>query len=122
MNFCNFVEEMMRTIQDIDKVLCNFAMYLRIEKGLALNTELAYIRDVEKFVNYLHGEKNLAEVIDDDLHNFVCCLRDLGMAVTSQARIISGLKVFFKYLRTEGYIERNPAKLIETPQLKRHSV
>lgn len=120
MNFLNFVVKKMRNIQDIDRVLCNYAMYLRMEKGLALNTEQAYIRDVEKFLSYLHGERSLLEVTEDDLHNFVCCLRDLGMAVSSQARIISGLKVFFKYLKTEGYIEVNPAQLIESPQLGRH--
>ena len=109
----------MRNINDIDTVLRNYMVYLRMEKGSAHNTELAYIRDVEKFVGFLHGEKSFAEVEEDDLHEFVCCLRDLGMAVTSQARIISGLKVFFKYLKREGYIEKNPAILLETPRIGR---
>ena len=109
----------MRNINDIDTVLRNYMVYLRMEKGLAHNTELAYIRDVEKFVGFLHGEKSFAEVEEDDLHVFVCCLRDLGMAVSSQARIISGLKVFFKYLKREGYIEKNPAILLETPRIGR---
>lgn len=109
----------MRNINDIDTVLRNYMVYLRMEKGLAHNTELAYIRDVEKFVGFLHGEKSFAEVEEDDLHEFVCCLRDLGMAVSSQARIISGLKVFFKYLKREGYIEKNPAILLETPRIGR---
>ncbi len=110
----------MRNIKDIDSVLSRYAVYLRMEKGVALNTELAYIRDVEKFVGYLRGQKSIVDVEEDDLHNFVCCLRDLGMAVSSQSRIISGLKVFFKYLKSEGYIEKNPALLLETPQLGRH--
>lgn len=110
----------MRNIKDIDSVLSRYAVYLRMEKGMALNTELAYIRDVEKFVGYLRGQKSIVDVEEDDLHNFVCCLRDLGMAVSSQSRIISGLKVFFKYLKSEGYIEKNPALLLVTPQLGRH--
>lgn len=95
-------------------------VYLRMEKGLAFNTEDAYRYDVQKFVGFLQGQKQLTEVEENDLHEFVCCLRDLGMAVKSQARIISGLKVFFKFLKVEGFIDVNPALLLETPRLGRH--
>ena len=110
----------MRNINDIEDVLRRFMIYLRMEKGLAFNTEDAYRRDVEKFVCFLHGEKSIVETDEEDLHTFVCCLRDLGMAVASQARIVSGLKVFFKFLKTEGFIDKNPAALIDTPRLGRH--
>ena len=73
----------------------------------------------EKFIGYLQ-DKSITDVIEDDLHNFVCILHDLGMAPSSQARIISGLKMFFKFLKMEGYIDKNPTLLLETPRLGRH--
>lgn len=110
----------MREIRNIDDVVRRFLVYLRMEKGLALNTEEAYLDDVNKFILYLRGEKSVTEVEEEDLHTFVCCLRDLGMAVSSQARVIAGLKSFFKFLKTEGYIDKNPALLLESPRLGRH--
>lgn len=110
----------MREIINIDDVVRRFMVYLRMEKGLARNTEEAYRDDVNKFILYLRGEKSVTEVEEEDLHIFLCCLRDLGMAVSSQARIIAGLKSFFKFLKTEGYIDKNPAMLLESPRLGRH--
>ncbi len=109
----------MRNIHSITDVIGRFLMYLRLEKGLSVNTTDGYRHDVEKFVSYLQ-DKPIQEVEEDDLHNFVCILRDLGMAPASQARIVSGLKMFFKYLKMEGYIDKNPTLLLETPRLGRH--
>ena len=109
----------MRNINDIEDVIGRFLLYLRLERGLSENTGAGYGYDVQKFIDYLHG-KPITEVVEDDLHNFVSCLHDLGMAPSSQARIISGLKVFFKYLKLEGYIDKNPSLLLETPRLGRH--
>lgn len=108
----------MRNIHSITDVIGRFLMYLRLEKGLSVNTTDGYRHDVEKFVSYLQ-DKPIQEVEEDDLHNFVCILRDLGMAPASQARIVSGLKMFFKYLKMEGYIDKNPTLLLETPRLGR---
>ncbi|MBE6310902.1 MAG: site-specific tyrosine recombinase XerD [Bacteroidales bacterium] len=109
----------MRNIHSIDDVIVRFVMYLRLEKGLSVNTADSYRYDVEKFIGYLQ-DKSITDVIEDDLHNFVCILHDLGMAPSSQARIISGLKMFFKFLKMEGYIDKNPTLLLETPRLGRH--
>lgn len=109
----------MRNIEDIEDIKRKFRVHLRMEKGLSLNTELSYLQDVDKLVSYLHGEKRIADVVEDDLHNMVCILRDLGLAPRSQARIVSALKTFFKFLKMEGYIEINPASLLETPRLGR---
>ena len=108
----------MRNINNIEEVIGRFILYLRLEKGLSENTGAGYGYDVQKFVGYLQG-KPIDEVVEDDLHNFVCCLHDLGMAASSQARIVSGLKVFFKYLKLEGYIAENPAINLDTPKLGR---
>lgn len=109
----------MKRNDEIENILPRFKVYLRMEKGLSLNTEQGYLDDVEKLRSYLRGEKTLSEVTEDDLHNFVCCLRDLGMAPKSQARIVSGIKTFFKFLKSEGVIDKSPAVMIATPRCGR---
>lgn len=109
----------MRNIDNIEDVKRRFRVYLRMEKGLSRNTELCYLEDVDKLISFLHGEKPLEQVALDDLHNMVCCMRDLGMAVRSQARTVSAMKTFFKFLKMEGFIDENPALLLETPRLGR---
>ena len=109
----------MRNIEDIEDIKRKFRVYLRMEKGLSHNTEMCYMEDVDKLVNYLHGEKSVTEVIEDDLHNMVCIMRDLGLSPRSQARTVSALKTFYKFLKLEGYIEINPTTLLETPRLGR---
>ena len=110
----------MRNITDIEDVKRRFRVYLRMEKGMSRNTELGYLGDVDKLFSFLRGEKSVVEVEECDLHNMVCCLRDIGMSPASQARIVSALKTFFKFLKTEGYIDKSPAELLETPRLGRH--
>lgn len=109
----------MRNIHDIDDVLRRYMMYMRMEKGFATNTGEAYYLDAEKFIRYLQG-KPLSEVEEEDLHEFMCCLQDLGVAVSSQARFVSGLKSFFKFLKMEGFIDKNPTTLLESPRKGRH--
>ena len=89
--------------------------YLRLERGLSENTGESYGYDITKFMDYLQGRKSVVEVEADDLHEFVCCLQDLGVSVASQARIISGIKSFYKFLKLEGFIDKNPTTLLETP-------
>lgn len=109
----------MRNINNIEDLIRGFNLYLRLEKGLSENTEISYRSDIKKFMDYLQS-KPITEVVEDDLHNFVSTLCDFGMAPASQARIVSGLKVFFKYLKIEGYIDKNPSLMLETPRLGRH--
>ena len=110
----------MRNITDIEDVKRRFRVYLRMEKGMSRNTELGYLGDVDKLFSFLRGEKSVVEVEECDLHNMVCCLRDIGMSPASQARIVSALKTFFKFLKAEGYIDKSPAELLEPPRLGRH--
>lgn len=111
----------MKEIDNIGKIIKNFQVYLRLEKGLSANTCDAYTDDVSKLVNYLAEEgKPLRDTQEEDLHNFLSGLHDIGIGPTSLARIISGIKSFFKFLRLDGYIENNPASLLESPRLGRH--
>lgn len=108
----------MRQIENIDKLMQRYGAYLMLEKGLSKNTCEGYADDVNKLLNYLADVKLSAdEVVEADLHNFLCTLRDVGIGPTSQARIISGIKSFYKYLKLEGYVEKNPTELIESPKI-----
>ena len=98
----------------------NFEAYLKIEKSLSGNSVSAYLHDVQLLRNYLMIEKNDAKPDDlslQDLEHFLAHLHDLGLADRSQARIISGLKAFYKYLVTDDYIKEDPTALIEGPKL-----
>lgn len=110
----------MRNIHDIDDVLRRYIVYLRLEKGLSENTGESYCYDIRKFLGYLRDRKTVVDVVADDLHEFVCCLQDLGVAVATQARIIAGIKSFYKFLKIEGFIDNNPTTLLATPQKGRH--
>ena len=117
--FCNFVV-VMRKISDISATVRHFGVYLTVEKGLAHNTAMAYADDVAKLVAYLQTEGVAVEdVTHSVLDNFLCTLRDVGIGPRSQARIISGVKSFYKFLKMEGYIDDNPARMIESPKIGR---
>lgn len=111
----------MREITDIAQVKRGFQAYLRIEKGLAENTALAYSDDVDKLTRYLADSGVAVErATTDHLTAFLAELHDLGIGPRSVARIISGIKSFYKYLRLEGFAEQDPTQLLDSPRLGRH--
>lgn len=111
----------MRAIDDIERVIEHFVAYLGVQKGLLPNTLRSYADDVRKLVRYT-ADAGVAvdRVAEADLHCFVCTLADVGIHPRSQARIISGIKSFYKFLKIEGYIDHNPTRLLESPKLGRH--
>lgn len=111
----------MREIADIGLVKQGYLGYLRVERGLAENTAAAYASDVDKLIGYLDEQRIAVEkATTDDLDHFVAALHDLGIGPRSVARIISGIKSFYKYMRLEGFTDHNPTQLLDSPQLGRH--
>lgn len=107
--------------QELDYIN-DFKTYLELEKGNADNTIESYLRDVGKLYNFLQNEKNkksLLQVDLADLQEFMANIYDVGLNEQSQARIISGLKAFYKFLVLEEDLERNPTELLESPKLTR---
>ena len=106
------------SLVDTDNLLKRFGRYLKLERGLSDNTVEGYMTDVEKLAGFIQTE-NLAwdQITGDDLHRFVCTLQELGIGPRSQARIISGIKSFFGFLRLEQLIETDPSEWIDTPKL-----
>ena len=100
-----------------------YKAYLQLEKSLAENSVDAYIHDIEKFTQFLsvmHFEKSPKEIELSDLDNFLKWINELGMTPASQARIISGLKSFYKYCQQEQISTTNPTELLEAPKLGKH--
>jgi integrase/recombinase XerD len=99
-----------------------FKSFLKLEKSLSPNSIEAYIHDVDKLAQYCeikgHNQFPLA-ITFNDLKEFIKWINELGLAANSQARIISGLKGFYKYLLLENLIVKNPTELLETPKLGR---
>lgn len=99
----------------------SFDAYLRLERSLSSNTAEAYLVDISHLIEFLEErELLLSDVTENDLHALLATLRDLGISPRSQARMIAGIRAFFKYLRIEGYLESDPSELLESPQLPRH--
>jgi integrase/recombinase XerD len=99
-----------------------FKAYLQLEKSLSGNSVDAYLHDVEKLGQFFDAKNTSPKVADvrlEDLQEFLMWVNELGMADRSQARIISGLKAFFKYLVMENVISADPAELLEMPRLTR---
>jgi integrase/recombinase XerD len=99
-----------------------FRAYLQLERSLSDHSVEAYLRDVDKLTSYLSlsgTEKAPAAVGLKELQAFVKWIGELGMTPTSQARIISGIRGFYRYCLAEGIVATDPTTLLETPKLKR---
>jgi integrase/recombinase XerD len=99
-----------------------FKAYLQLERSLSGNSIDAYLGDIDKLTSYLqdHGYlKNPSELSLTDLQKFVHWVAELGMTATSQARIISGIRTFYKYCLLEDITPVDPTTLLEAPKLKR---
>lgn len=99
-----------------------FKSYLMLERSLSANSIAAYLQDVSKLESYFQIHKMEVEakaVTRDHLTAFIFWINDLGLADHSQARLISGLKAFYKYLLIEDIILDDPTELLESPRLSR---
>jgi tyrosine recombinase XerD len=99
-------------------IVHKYKAYLRLEKSLSENSVDAYLTDLDKLLQYVGEEgKDYKTITYEDLQHFVAGLRDLGIHPRSQARIISGIKSFYRYLLLDGYITLDPTELLEAPKI-----
>jgi integrase/recombinase XerD len=99
-----------------------FKAYLQLERSLAGNSVEAYLNDLEKLAAWLQSQglkKNPAELELKDLQQFIHWVVELGMTPASQARIISGIRTFYRYCLSEDITNIDPTTLLEAPKLKR---
>ena len=90
----------------------DFLSYIASEKGLSINTIQAYERDIRRFVEGLDGE-----AAEDGVVNHMSSLKEKGYASSSIYRALMALRVFFRFLKREGYVEKDPTALLESPKM-----
>lgn len=110
---------------EIDKnskdIVSRYRRYLKLEKGYSLNTLDAYMRDVDKLFRYLAVEQvDVLDVKLEDLEHFAAFISDLGIGPRSLARILSGVRQFYRFLVIDGYLEVDPTELLESPKQPDH--
>jgi integrase/recombinase XerD len=99
-----------------------FLVHLQLEKSLSMNTIQAYGLDLEKLIQFIEikGQKKGPDQITlQDLQEYIKWIAELGMSERSQARIISGIKSFYKYCLQEEITKKDPTELLSSPKLKR---
>ena len=107
----------MKKTEKTDKILVKYKQYLKLEKSLSDNTVDAYLTDLDKLLAYLTLENiNILDVRLENLEDFSAGLHDIGIHPRSQARILSGIRSFYRFLIMEDYLESDPTELLESPQ------
>lgn len=105
-----------------DIYIQEYENYLKLERSLSPNSVEAYVRDVSKLKQFLElsgSEITPVQISMVELQNFIEYINELGMSAFSQARIISGIKSFYKFLLYEGELDADPTELLEAPKLGR---
>ncbi len=98
-----------------------YQRYLKLERNFTANTVDAYMRDLQKLVDYLHAEGiDPVEVKLEDLQHFAASLHDIGISPRSQCRILSGVRAFYRFLFVDGWVDSDPSELLESPQIGEH--
>ena len=111
----------METDKNSKDIVSRYRRYLKLEKGYSANTLDAYMRDVDKLLRYLAVEQ--VDVLDaklEDLEHFAAFIFDLGIGPRSLARILSGVRQFYRFLVIDGYLEVDPTELLESPKQPDH--
>ena len=102
-------------------ILKAYQRYLKLERNYSTNTVDAYIHDIKSLLDYcLEISKNVLQLQLEDLQNFAATIHEKGIGPTSQARILSGVRSFYRYLLLDGYIDADPSELLESPNLGKH--
>lgn len=96
-----------------------FKNFLKLERGLAENSVESYLHDVAKLASFVGESASPENVSEEDIHRFLAFLTEIGMSSTSQARILSGLKAFFEFLRLERRRDTDPTYLLSSPRITR---
>ena len=107
---------------DWSRTIKEYEGFLKLEKGLSANSISAYLTDIQKLLQYIElnqlkeGPENLGY---EQLQHFISWIAAMGLSARSQARILSGLKAFYRYLLLEDRIDKDPTALLEGPRLGR---
>lgn len=102
-------------------IIGEYRRYIKLQRNFTANTLDAYMRDIDKLARFLDSAGiAVTDVSLDNLHTFAASLHDIGISPRSQCRILSGMRSFFRFLVTAGYITDDPSELLESPRLGDH--
>jgi len=107
---------------NLSQYIKGYRSFLFLEKSLSKNTIDAYLHDIDLFIRFLsfaNIDKSVGELSLTDVQSFLKWINEIGMSARSQARIISGLKSFFKHLILEDVITASPVELVDSPKIGR---
>jgi integrase/recombinase XerD len=108
----------MKINTDVQDKTTAYHTFLQLEKSLSPNSVEAYMEDLNKLLNYLHDIGKMPEAADlEDLQAMVAGLREIGISPRSQARIVSGIKSFYRFMLLENYMQKDPTELLESPKI-----
>lgn len=114
----DFIHTFIMTMRQGGDMINRYTTYLRLEKSLSPNSVNAYLTDLDKLLRFAEDEqKDVKEITYDDLQQFVAQLRDIGIHPRSQARIVSGIRSFYRFLLLDDYITTDPTELLEMPKV-----
>ncbi|MDE6329629.1 MAG: tyrosine recombinase [Muribaculaceae bacterium] len=106
-------------------LLRDYGLYMSLQRGMAANTVESYTRDIRHLAEFIASDPeardltDVSEITPELLHAFMASLHDLGLQLSSQARMVAALRSFFKYLRSESIITTDPTSLLESPARSR---
>lgn len=105
----------------MDALRRRYVRYLKLERNYSPNTIEAYVHDLDYLINFIKGEGlAIADVRLSHLETFAATIHEFGVSATSQARILSGVRSFFRFLVLDGVLADDPAELLESPAVGEH--
>lgn len=107
--------------QSTANIVKRYMRYLKLERNYSENTIEAYRHDLHWLLDYLAANSlTPTEVRLEDLQHFAAAIHERGMSAKTQARILSGVRVFYKFLNVDGFMDADPSELLESPRLPQH--
>lgn len=107
-------------MRQTSEIVKDFSRHLLLERGLSRHTASGYIVDVRHLLDFTQTHSiGLEQVTHDHIVSLLCDIHDLGISARSQARMIAGIRSFFRFMKMEGYITDDPSALIESPRIGR---
>lgn len=105
----------------MDTLRRRYVRYLKLERNYSPNTIEAYVHDLDYLINFIKGEGlAIADVRFSHLETFAATIHEFGVSATSQARILCGVRSFFRFLVLDGVLADDPAELLESPAVGEH--
>ena len=101
-------------------LIARYRIYLQLEKSLQPNTVEAYISDITKFADFIGNDEALRHATLDEMREFLASLTDIGINARSQARLLSAIRSFYRFLKLDGYIEHDNSEMLKSPKLAMH--